>query len=79
MKKNVYQLIQHLAASIFIGIAVFGVIIYKGGKVSNKIPVRTSLLLGLVSVVCVIVFVYMGSVMDRIMAEEGGDEEKSQE
>ena len=65
MKKSILQLIQHLAASIFIGIAVYGAIIYYGGEIQKKIPVKESLLLGLGAVICVIVVVVVGGLQDR--------------
>lgn len=76
MKRTFYQFIQHLAAAIFIGISVYGIIIYMGGKVNEKVPVATSLLLGLGAVACIVVIVVMGGVLDRIMAKEGKGESR---
>lgn len=76
MKKHLYQFIQHLAASVFIGIAVYGVIIYMGGEINQRIPARTSLLLGVGAVVCIFIIVGMGGILDRIMAEEADIEEE---
>jgi formate/nitrite transporter FocA (FNT family) len=74
LKKTLYQFIQHLAAGTFIGISVYGIIIYMGGKINEKVPAATSLLLGLGAVMCIIIIVVMGGVLDRIMEqEENGD------
>jgi len=74
LKKTIYQLIQMIAASIFIGISVYGIMIFWGGVINEKIPAATSLLLGLGAVVCIIIIVFMGGVLDRIMAQEGKDD-----
>ncbi|UCF31593.1 MAG: hypothetical protein JSV26_04050 [bacterium] len=79
MKRHLYQFIQHLAVSIFIGIAVYGIIIYMGGEVNKKIPVGTSLLLGLAAVICVVVFVTTGGVLDRMMAKGAEKEDAPEE
>ena len=68
MKRRLLQFVQHLAASIFIGISVYGVIIYYGGEIQKKIPVTESLLLGLGAVVCVVVVVVLGGIDDRMAA-----------
>ncbi len=68
MKRRVLEFIQMLAMSIFIGIAVYGVVIYWGGEVSQKLPPLKSFLLGMSSVVCVVVFVYLGGVLDKMAA-----------
>lgn len=64
------QFIQHLAASIFIGISVYGAIIYYGGEIRKKIPVKESLLLGLGAVICVIVVVLIGGLQDKLAASQ---------
>ena len=68
MKRRLLQFVQHLAASIFIGISVYGVIIYYGGEMEKKIPVTESLLLGLGAVVCIVVVVVLGGIDDRMAA-----------
>ena len=74
MKKGLLEFIQILAFSIFIGIAVYGAIIYWGGETQEKIPVSSSLLLGLGAVICIVVIVVIGGVLDRIASvEEAGD------
>lgn len=70
MKKGFLEFIQILAFSIFIGIAVYGAIIYWGGETQEKIPVASSLLLGLGAVICVLVIVIIGGVLDKISALE---------
>ncbi len=74
MKKTIYQFVQHLAAAIFAGLSVYGIIIYMGGKTNETLPAATSLLLGLGAVTCIVIIVVMGGVLDRIMEqEEKGD------
>lgn len=68
MKRRFLQFIQHLAASVFIGISVYGVIIYYGGEIQKRIPVTESLLLGLAAVVCIVVVVVVGGMDDRMAA-----------
>jgi len=57
-----------LAMSIFIGLAVYGLVIYWGGEVSQELPPLKSFLLGMSAVVCVAVFVYLGGVLDKMAA-----------
>jgi hypothetical protein len=73
MKKVFLEFIQILAFSIFIGIAVYGAIIYWGGETNEKIPASSSLLLGLGAVICIIVIVIIGGFLDRMASssEEG--------
>ncbi len=68
MKKRVLEFIQMLAVSIFVGVALYGVLIYWGGEVSEKLPPLTSVLLGISAVVCVVVIVYLGGVLDKMAA-----------
>ncbi|MCJ7500625.1 hypothetical protein MUP29_10240 [bacterium] len=68
MKRRLLQFVQHLAASVFIGISVYGVIIYYGGEIQKRIPATESLLLGLAAVVCIVVVVVVGGMDDRIAA-----------
>ncbi|MDF1525980.1 MAG: hypothetical protein RRA15_03650 [bacterium] len=68
MKRRLLQFVQHLAASVFIGISVYGVIIYYGGEIQKKIPVTESLLLGFGAVVCIVVLVVVGGIDDRMAA-----------
>jgi hypothetical protein len=77
LKRAIYQFVQYLAASTFIGISVYGIIVYMGGNVNEKVPVATSLLLGLGAVVCIVIIVVMGGVLDRIMAQEGKGDRQS--
>ncbi len=75
MKKVLLEFIQILAFSIFIGIAVYGAIIYWGGETNEKIPPLTSLLLGLGAVICIIVIVIIGGFLDRVASssKEGSE------
>ena len=68
MKKRVLEFIQMLAVSIFVGVALYGVLIYWGGEVSEKLPPLISVLLGFSAVVCVVVIVYLGGVLDKMAA-----------
>lgn len=77
MKKVIYQLVQGLAASTFLGISAYGIVIHMGGNVNEKVPVATSLLLGLVAVVSIVIVIVMGGVLDRIMAQEGKGDRQS--
>ena len=72
MKRGLIQFIQHLAASVFIGIAVYGAIIYWGGETQSKIPMALSLLLGIGAVVCIAIVVAIGGLQDR-MADSDKD------
>ncbi|UCG37738.1 MAG: hypothetical protein JSV00_05890 [bacterium] len=74
MKMRLLQFLQHLAASVFIGIAVYGLLIFYPGGTPKKIPASLSLLLGLASVVCIFAVVYLGGIIDRQAAlDEKGD------
>jgi hypothetical protein len=66
VKRGLIVFAQNLAASVFIGVSVYGVIIYWGGETSQKMPAGQSLLLGLLAVICVGVIVYLGGLQDRI-------------
>ena len=70
MKKGLLQLLQTLAASIFVGISVYGALIYWGGEAQKRLPFKQSLFLGLGAVVCIIVVVMVGGLQDRIAASE---------
>jgi hypothetical protein len=70
MKKGFLEFIQILAFSVFIGIGVYGAIIYWGGETQEKIPVKSSLLLGLGAVICVIIIVMIGGVLDNMAAAD---------
>lgn len=78
MKRGLIQFVQHLAASVFIGIGVYGAIIYWGGETQQKIPVAESLLLGLAAVVCIVVVVAIGGLLDKMAAsdERGSESER---
>lgn len=75
MKKSIYQFIQHLAASVFIGLSVYGFIIFMGGEVNKHIPFWTSLMLGFAAVLCVVVVVFMGGVIDKMTVEQIAQED----
>ena len=68
MKRRFLQFLQHLAASVFIGISVYGAISYWGGETQKRIPGAESLLLGLGAVVCVVIVVVLGGIDDRMAA-----------
>ena len=75
VKRGLLVFVQNLAASVFIGISVYGVVIYWGGEIEQKLPAWQSLLLGFGAVVCVGVIVYVGGLQDRIahMDDKQGD------
>ncbi len=68
MKRYLLEFIQMLAASAFVGISLYGVFIYWGGETQEKIPASQSLLLGLGAVICLIVYVTIGGLLDRMAA-----------
>ena len=68
MKRRFVKFVQHMAASVFIGISVYGAIMYYGGEIQNKIPATQSILLGLGAVVCIVVVVVLGGIDDRMAA-----------
>ena len=71
VKRLLLEFIQMLAASAFVGISLFGVFIYWGGEIQEKIPATQSLLLGLGAVICILIFITIGGLLDRIaMASE---------
>jgi hypothetical protein len=70
MKKGFLEVLQVLAFSAFIGIAGYGILIYWGGEAQEKIPVSSSLLLGLGAVTCIVVIVLTGGVLDKIAAAD---------
>ncbi|MDF1534876.1 MAG: hypothetical protein P1S46_00050 [bacterium] len=70
LKRGSLQFLQNLAASVFIGIAVYGAIIYWGGETNQKVPMWESLSLGALAVICVWVLVYIGGVQDRMAARK---------
>ena len=71
MKKFLLEFIQMLVASAFVGISLYGVFMFWGGEIQEKIPASQSLLLGLGAVICIIIFITIGGLLDRIaMASE---------
>lgn len=66
MKKVLLELLQMLSTSAFAGISLYGIFMYWGGETQEKIPASRSLLLGLGAVICVIVFITVGGLLDRI-------------
>lgn len=79
MKRGLLQFMQHLAASVFIGIAVYGAIIYWGGETQKKIPVSESLLLGLGAVICIAVVVGIGGIQDKMALSDEARDKAEQE
>ena len=78
VKRLLLEFIQMLAASAFVGISLFGVFIYWGGEIQEKIPATRSLLLGLGAVICILIFITIGGLLDRIaMASEKGSGSES--
>ena len=79
MKRYLLEFIQMLAASAFVGISLYGIFIYWGGETQEKIPASQSLLLGLGAVICIIVYVTIGGLLDRIAASSEGTSESEQQ
>ncbi len=79
VKRGLIVFAQNLAASVFIGVSVYGVIIYWGGETSQKMPAGQSLLLGLLAVICVGVIVYLGGLQDRIAHRDDNDTDSEQD
>lgn len=76
MKRGLLQFIQHLAASVFVGITVYGIILYYGGEVQKRIPMGRSLLLGLGAVVCIVIVVATGGIQDKLALKDLEREEE---
>lgn len=70
MKKGLIQIIHHLAISVFVGISIYGVILYWGGETQEKISHTKSLLLGTGAIVCILVVVAVGGLLDRMAGAE---------
>jgi hypothetical protein len=79
VKRGLLVFVQNLAASVFIGVSAYGVIIYWGGETSQKMPAGQSLLLGLLAVICVGVIVYLGGLQDRIAHRDDNDTDSEQD
>jgi uncharacterized membrane protein len=79
VKRGLLQIAWSLAASVFIGISVYGAIMYWGGETSQKIPAGQSLLLGLLAVICVGVIVYVGGLQDRIVHQDDQREDQQED
>jgi hypothetical protein len=80
MKRYLLEFIQMLAGSAFVGISLYGIFIYWAGETQEKIPASQSLLLGLGAVICIIVFVTIGGLLDRIAeARQAGNGTEQQD
>jgi hypothetical protein len=79
VKRGLLVFVQNLAASIFIGVSAYGVIIYWGAETSQKVPMGQSLLLGFLAVICVGVIVYIGGLQDRIAHRDDNDTDSEQD
>ena len=78
-KRGLLVFVQNLAASVFIGVSVYGVVIYWGGETDQKLPAGKSLLLGLLAVICVGVFVHIGGLQDRIAHQDDQQDANEQD
>jgi formate hydrogenlyase subunit 3/multisubunit Na+/H+ antiporter MnhD subunit len=79
VKRGLLQLVWSLAASVFIGVSVYGVITYWGGEINQKVPAGKSLLLGLLAVICIVVIVYIGGLQDRIAHRDDQQDNSEQD
>ncbi len=74
-KRTIYQFLLNLVASVFIGICVYGIIIYWGAP--KKISPYLSVGLGIVAIICIALIGIIGPRLDRIELQLS-DEEASE-
>ncbi len=75
-KKRLLQFLFNLAASTFIGICVYGMIIY-GGKPS-KIAPALSVGLGVLAIVCIVMIYLLGTAIDKLEGEINRQKDKGE-
>ncbi len=66
-KKRLLQFLFNVAASTFIGICVYGMLIYWGKP--NKIAPALSVGLGLLAIVCIALIYFLGTAIDKLEGE----------
>jgi hypothetical protein len=74
MKRVFVQFFLHLTASVFIGISVYGIIVY-WDEARNVSPLF-SVVLGLVALCCVFLIMYLGTTLDKLDSEISRGKEK---
>jgi hypothetical protein len=79
VKRGLLQFAQSLAMAVFVGVAVYGVMAYWGGETREVIPPGTSILLGLLAVICVGVIVCIGGIQDRIAHRDDQQDNSEQD
>ena len=72
MKRGFVQFFLHLAASVFIGISVYGILVY-WDEPKGLTPLM-SVGLGLVALVCVFLIVFLGTRLDKLNEEIAAEE-----
>ena len=72
---KVIQFIQHVFASTFIGIGVYGILKYWDYK-PGDIDAPTSLFWGGIAIICVIGVCLTGMELDKRMSKKGGKREE---
>jgi hypothetical protein len=68
--KLALHMTQGLAVTVFAAIAIYGIIIYWGGEMSEKLPHAESLTMGLIAVACLVVIVASGGLLDRLAHQD---------
>ena len=61
----ILQVIQGLAVSVFIAISVYGIFLFLGGEKQMQIPAWKSLPMGFTALVCIVVIVVLGGLIDK--------------
>jgi hypothetical protein len=71
-KRGFVQFFLHLAASVFIGISVYGILVY-WDEPKGLTPLM-SVGLGFVALVCVFLIVFLGTRLDKLNEEIAAEE-----
>ncbi|NIO17148.1 MAG: hypothetical protein GTN70_09135 [Deltaproteobacteria bacterium] len=74
-KRFLVQFLLNLAASVFIGISVYGIIIYWDQP--KSVSPLMSVGLGLLALLCVFLIMYLGSTLDKLDAIISQDKEEN--
>lgn len=74
-KRFITHFFLNVAASTFIGICVYGIIVY--GENPKKISPLLSFGLGCLAVLCVVLIFFLGTALDKLDAEIGRGQKKN--